>query len=265
MVADEAVAEIKKQGGIAVANYDSVATHEGADNIIKTALDNFGKIDILINNAGIDREQILWDMSDMDWDLVIKTNLYGVFYCSRAAIIQMKKAIEQGTQQKGRIINIASHAGVLGNPIRPSYSAAKAGVIGFTRSCSLALWKFGITCNAVAPHALSRFADGDTEEKLRALAMARNFPGADTLPFAELKEKFLGSPEVVAPLLCWLASEHSSKITGQVFLAGRGRVGLFSGMSESKMAYKDGMFDLDEIIRIMPSITSEVKPPADWQ
>lgn len=265
MVADETVSEIKNRGGAAVASYDTVATSEGADGIIKTAVDNFGRIDILVNNAGIDRETDLWDMKDEDWDAVLKTNLYGTFYCTRAAANQMKKAVEGGDRRGGRIINISSHAGIQGNPGRPGYSAAKAGVIGFTFSCALALCKYGITCNAVAPHAYSRFAANDTDDGIRQLAIARNFPGAATASIEEIKEKFLGPPEVIAPLLCWLASDYAGKITGQVFMARRGQVGLFSGMSESRMAFKDGIFDLDEIIRIMPSLTGEIKPPPDWK
>ena len=265
MIADEVVSEITKLGGSAVANYDSVALPEGASNIVKTAIDNFGKIDILVNNAGIMRGQSIFDMTDEEWDSVIKTNLYGGFYCTRAALVQMKKAIDEGTRQKGRIINITSHAGIKGNPRGANYSAAKMGVIGFTYSCALALWKYGITCNAVAPHAYSRFSENDTEQQLRALAKARSFPDADILPFPELRDKFLGSPDVIAPIICWLASEYADNITGQIFMARRGRVGVFSGMNETKVAYKDGDFDLDDILKIMPFLTNEIQPPSDWQ
>ncbi|MFC1971624.1 SDR family NAD(P)-dependent oxidoreductase [Chloroflexota bacterium] len=265
IVADEVVAEIRKQGGIVVANYDSVATHEGADSIIKTAVDNFGKIDILVNNAGNDRRQMLWDMTDEEWDTVVKTHLYGNFYCTRTAVIHMRGSISEGKQRNGSIINITSHAGIKGNPKCPSYSAAKMGVVGFTYSCALALAGYAINCNAVAPHAYSRFADNVSDDDMRQLAVARGVAEADILPIDEVKKKFLGPPEAIAPLVCWLASNEAGNISGQVFLARLGRVGMFCPMDESKLAFKDGIFDIDEIWRVMPVLTDGLSNPVGWQ
>lgn len=263
--ADEVVAEVRKQGGIAIANYDSVAIHEGADSIIKTAVDNFGKIDILVNNAGNDRRQMVWDMTDEEWDSVIKTHLYGCFYCTRAAVVHMRKAITEGKQRNGRIINLTSHAGIRGNPVCPNYSAAKMGVVGFTYSCALALGKYAITSNAVAPHARTRVSVSGSDEELRQVAIARGVTQADTLPIDEVREKFLGPPEAIAPLVCWLASDEAENINGQIFMARVGRVGVFCPMDETKLAFKDGIFNIDEIWRIMPVLTAQLSNPVAWQ
>jgi NAD(P)-dependent dehydrogenase (short-subunit alcohol dehydrogenase family) len=257
MVADEVVDEIKKSGGIAVANYDSVDNPDSAGNIIKTAIDNFGKIDILVNNAGIIKDRMLWNMSDEEWDQVIKTHLYGHFYCTRAAVQYMREAIKEGKQEYGRIINGSSYAGIKGNIGQPNYSAAKAGVIGFTYSGALALWKSGITCNAIVPRALTQISDSIPDDKMRQLAASRGVEGADTLPIDELKKKFIGgSPEAIGPLVCWLASADSAKVNGHTFLVMEGRISLFSYMDEQKMVFKDGAFDVDEVWNIMPTMTA---------
>lgn len=261
--ADEVVAEIKKNGGMAAANYDSVSTHEGADNIIKTAIDSFGKIDILVNNAGILRDRMLWNMTDEEWDAVLQTHLYGHFYCTRAAVVQMRQAIKDGKQQGGRIINFSSHGGIKGNAGQPNYSAAKMGIVGLTYSSALALWRNGITCNAIAPRATTRLTDTIPDDRMRQLAKLRGVVGADTLSIAELKEKLLpGSPEAIAPLVCWVASEEAQNITGQVFAVQRGRVGVFSQMDETKLAFKDGMFGIDEVWQLMPLLTAGLPNPA---
>lgn len=263
-VADEVVAEIKNDGGTAVANYDSVATREGAENVIKTAIDNFGKIDILVNNAGILRDRMIWNMTDEEWDGVIKTHLYGHFYCTRAAVIKMRELIKAGKQKNGRIINFASHAGIEGSPGQPNYAAAKMGIVGFTYSCANALGRYGITCNAVTPLAQTRMTDTVPEDMLRQHAIRDlGIKEAETMPLDQVKKLTIGgTPDAIAPLICWLASDETSHITGQVFVITEGRVGLFSHMEESKLAYKDGMFSVDEIWRIMPLITAGLKNPA---
>jgi NAD(P)-dependent dehydrogenase (short-subunit alcohol dehydrogenase family) len=257
MVADEVVDEIRKSGGEAVATYDSVDNAESANNIMKVAVDTFGKIDILVNNAGIIKDRMLWNMSDEEWDQVIKTHLYGHFYCTRAAVQYMRDAIKDGKQQYGRIINGSSYAAIKGNVGQPNYSAAKAGVIGFTYSCALALWKSGITCNAIVPRALTQISDSIPDDRMRALAASRGIEGADTLPIDELKKKFIGgSPEAIGPFVCWLSSEESKNVNGHIFLVMEGRVSIFNYMDETKSAFKDGAFDVDEMWRIMPTMTA---------
>ena len=141
------VSEIKNKGGEAVANYDSVATVEGGENIIKTAVDNFGRIDILVNNAGILRDRMLFNMAPEEWDAVIKVHLYGVFNCTKPAAVLMRQ------QRSGRIINTSSSSGLIGNSGQANYGAAKAGIAGFTRVVARDLGRYGITVNTSAPGA----------------------------------------------------------------------------------------------------------------
>lgn len=262
-VADEVATEIRRMGAEAAANSDSVATSQGADNIIKTAINSFGRIDILVNNAGILKDRMLWNMTDEEWDAVIKTHLYGNFYCTRAAASAMRDAIKEGKQSSGRIINLSSHAGILGSPGQPNYSAAKMGIVGLTFSCAKALAAHGITCNAVAPLAMTRLTDTIPDDRLRQMAARSGYAGAETAPIEEIKKKWLGgAPEAVAPVACWLASDDAQNITGQVFVATEGRIGIFSHMQEEKLAFKEGVFTLDEAWRILPALTASVSSKA---
>jgi NAD(P)-dependent dehydrogenase (short-subunit alcohol dehydrogenase family)/acyl dehydratase/putative sterol carrier protein len=184
-MADTVVAEIKKAGGEAVANYDSVA--DAGDKIVKAAVDAFGKVDILVNNAGILRDKTIHNMTDDMWDLVLAVHLRGTFLCTRAAAKVMK---EKGAG--GRIINTTSVAGLKGNFGQSNYSAAKAGIYGFTMTASMELLKDGITVNAIAPIAKTRM----TEE-------------IDSVP-AEYR------PEEVSPLVVYFASELAKDVTGRI-------------------------------------------------
>jgi len=254
-IAEETAQAIRSSGGIAIANHESVATKSGSERIVQSSVDQFGGIDILVNNAGIIRDTFIWDMSDEAWDAVVKTHLYGHFYCTRAAVTRMLEKIRLGTQKKGRIINITSHAGIKGGPLFPAYSAAKMGIVGFTYSCANALWKYGITCNAVAPHAMTRFVDTLTENDLRRMAESRGVTEAQSIPIGEVKDKLFAPPEAIAPVVCWLASDMADRISGEIFAIRAGRVGLFSHMNEAILAVKNGIFDLDEIWDLMPILT----------
>jgi len=149
--ADVVVNEIKKNGGVAVANYDSV---ENGDSVIKTALDNFGRVDVLINNAGILRDKSFKNMEKVDWDLIVKVHLNGMFACTRAAWPLMIK------QKYGRIINVTSPSGLYGSFGQANYSTAKAGITGFTKTLAKEGEKYGIRTNAIAPVAATRMTEG---------------------------------------------------------------------------------------------------------
>jgi NAD(P)-dependent dehydrogenase (short-subunit alcohol dehydrogenase family) len=195
--ADSVVAEIKKAGGIAVASHDSVATVRGANNIIRTAIDNFGRIDVLINNAGVVRDpQDVAQVSAATWDILIKTHLYGTFNCTHRAAAYMKK------QGYGRIVNTSSHVG-LGWKGFASYGAAKEGIAGFTRTVARDMAEYGITCNAIRPLAAWRGSKEITPD------MAPN------------------RPEDVAALAVYLASEEAGHINGCIFEVWHGHVGIF--------------------------------------
>ena len=195
--ADKVVAEITAAGGIAVANYDSVATEEGASAIIDTAITHFGRIDILVNNAGVIREpRDIDEVTFEDWDIVLKTHLYGMFFTSRRACSYMKK------QKYGRIINTASHT-AFGWRGFADYSAAKEGIVGMTRTVARDVAESGITVNAIRPIAAWR----GTKENIPLVAVNR--------------------PEDVASLAVFLASEAAGNINGQIFEVWKGHVGIF--------------------------------------
>lgn len=194
---DRVVKEIESLNGRAVANYDSVVTMEGGRSIIQSAIDNFGKIDILINNAAITRDSLLIKMTEEDWDSVIAIDLKGVFTCTKAAI---KYMIEQNC---GRIINVVSAAGKAGNVGQANYSAAKAGVIVFTKTCAKELGRYNITVNAVGPSHKTRMYDNIPEGVFKKIIASRALGR-------------MSHPEEIPPLFVFLASDVAGYITGQI-------------------------------------------------
>jgi len=190
--AQAVVDEIRALGGEAIADTHSVASFEGAAAIVKTAVDRFGGLDIMVNNAGILRDRTLLKMASEEWQAVIDVHLTGTFACLQAAARQM---IAQG--RGGRIINTSSSSGLLGNFGQANYGAAKAGIHALTRIASMELGSKGITVNALAPNAYTR--------------MTRDLPG-----MAHMSEADMG-PQFMAPLVCYLASDHAANITGQTF------------------------------------------------
>jgi len=201
-MADKVVEEIRAAGGEAAPNYDSVATREGADGMVWTALSKFGRVDVLVNNAGILRDRTILNMAEEDFDRVLEVHLRGTFLCTQAAARAMKL---QG--KGGRIVNTTSLSGLLGNFGQGNYGAAKAGIYGFTRVAALELQRIGVTVNALAPVALTRMTSD--------LAMMK---GAT--------EKELG-PHLVSPVVVFLASDLAAGITGQVVGVEGGRIFLY--------------------------------------
>jgi NAD(P)-dependent dehydrogenase (short-subunit alcohol dehydrogenase family) len=221
--ADAVVQDIMSAGNNAVASYDSVATEEGAGNIIQTALDNYGRIDALINNAGLVREpQGIYEFAIEDWEILLKTHLFGTFYCTRRAAAFMKK------QGYGRIINTASHVG-LGWKGFAAYSAAKEGIVGFTRTVARDMAEFGVTCNVIRPIAAWR----GTKENIPQVAVNR--------------------PEDVASLAVYLASEQADHINGCVFEVWRGHVGIYiEPPTVQKVLKKEGAWTPEELAESIP-------------
>ena len=212
------VHEITQAGGRAVANFDSVATNAGASNILKTALDAFGRVDVLVNNAGILRDKTLLKMDEDLWDSVIEVHLKGTFLCTQTVVRQM---IAQGGG--GRIVNTTSVSGMLGNFGQSNYAAAKAGIYGFTRTAAIELQKHRITVNALAPIAKTRM----TED----LPMFQS--AGDTM-----------TPDHVAPAALFLASDLCADRTGHVLaVAGQqGHAGEVDGESERGDAHHGRCF-----------------------
>lgn len=249
--ADEVVAEIRKHGGEAAANYDSVTTSQGGDNIIKTAVNNFGRIDILINNAGILRDRMIWNMTDEEFDTVMKVHLYGHFYCTRPASVIMRE------QRWGRVICTTSTSGLFGNAGQANYSAAKSGIVGFTRACALALGRYGITVNCIAPSASTRLMRTMPVDRARVLAKTRGLVPAgvdiDKVYEDEVYDLIFGAPADVPPMIVYLCTEEAANINGQVFYCFGGRVGLYAPVTEMKTIYKHGRWTLDELSALVPA------------
>jgi NAD(P)-dependent dehydrogenase (short-subunit alcohol dehydrogenase family) len=250
--ADEVVAEIKKMGGQAVANYDSVATWKGGEGIINAAVQAFGRIDILVNNAGILRDRMVFNMSDDEWDIIQKVHLYGHFYCTRAATAHMRQ------QRYGRIINTSSQAG-LGNMGQANYSAAKEGIVGFTRTVAMDMAKYGVTCNCIRPIAATRLT---LSPELQAAMekKAKEAGGGLGLDIgAELKKM---APEHIAPLVVYLATDAAANVNGRTFFVGGGEVGLYSEPAIITSIFKDGVWTVKELADIMPKSVIKGFPPA---
>jgi 3-oxoacyl-[acyl-carrier protein] reductase len=205
MAADEVVKTILEMGGNAIALQADVSKADQVDKLIEQTQEKFGRIDILVNNAGITRDTLLLRMKPEDWQAVIDLNLTGVFLCTRAVSKIMLK------QRSGRIINIASVAGQMGNPGQANYSAAKAGVIGFTKTVAKELASRGVTVNAVAPGFIETDMTSNltnTEEILKLIPLGR-----------------YGTPEEIAGMVRFLAADSAAAyITGQVFNVDGGMV-----------------------------------------
>jgi 3-oxoacyl-[acyl-carrier protein] reductase len=204
--ANEVVEEIKANGGTAFSIKADISSSEDVTNMVKSVIDEFGSLDVLVNNAGITRDNLLMRMKEEDWDAVINTNLKGVFLTTKAVTRQMMK------QRNGRIINIASIVGVSGNAGQANYVAAKAGVIGLTKTTAKELSSRGITVNAIAPGFIETDMTGKLEEGIKE-DMLRNIPLAR-----------FGQPDDIAAAAAFLASDSSSYITGQTLHVDGGMV-----------------------------------------
>jgi NAD(P)-dependent dehydrogenase (short-subunit alcohol dehydrogenase family) len=213
MVADEVVNEVVAMGGQAVADYSDVGTLEGVDNMIWKALSKFGRLDIMVNNAGILRDKMLLNMEENDWDLVQKVHSKGTFLCTRAA-----GRIMRAQGQGGVILNTTSMSGLIGNAGQANYSFAKAGMYGFTKTAAAELGRYGIRVHAICPNAYTR--------------MTASLPG-----LKGVTEEML-NPATVAPLAVFLASDLSKNLTGRVILAHGGTIGV--KVAEFKMTLSSG-------------------------
>ena len=248
-IAEETVKIIKEAGGEAIPVYGNVAQMDVCEKLIKTAIDRWGTIDILINNAGLNRDRMVWNMSEEEWDTVVDVILKGTFGCTKFAAASMRE------QRKGRIINIASQAGIDGNGGQPNYSAAKGGVLGFTKSCALALGRYGITVNALSPQADTRIWRSVTPQRAREMGVVRGLVSKEevaTICDDEVYTRIFGASEDVAPFVVYLASDQATNINGQVFYATGGRIGLYASPTQIKTVYKKGRWTVEELVSIIP-------------
>ncbi|HML31443.1 3-oxoacyl-[acyl-carrier-protein] reductase [Sporomusa sphaeroides] len=204
--AEEVRTFITDNGGQAITVKADVADADAVDSLVKQAIDTYGKIDILVNNAGITRDSLLMRMKDEDWDAVMNTNLKGIFYCTKAVTKSMMK------QRSGKIINMTSVVGLMGNAGQANYAAAKAGVIGFTKSMAKELASRGITVNAIAPGFIATDMTHGLSEQVKVDLEAK-------IPLSRL-----GEAEDVAAAVVFLASQSANYITGQTLNVDGGMV-----------------------------------------
>ena len=233
---DTVVQEIKDKGGKAVACVESVATWEGAKRIIQCAVDSFGRLDILVNNAGITRDRTLLKMTEEDWDEVIAIHLKGSFACGKFAALQMQ---EQGG---GRIINVTSGAGLVGNFGQTNYSAAKAGIVGMTLTWAQELSKHNITVNAIRAAAITQMM-----EPLLKRAEKQALEAGKPVPKPE--ELGVYPPEFAGPLVVFLASDEAAQINGQVIAIDGPRLVLWARPYEVRTGYMFPRWTVDTLMK----------------
>ncbi|TNC26987.1 SDR family NAD(P)-dependent oxidoreductase [Amycolatopsis alkalitolerans] len=242
--ADAAVREIAAAGGTAVAEIGAVGSTETAEALVNRAVAEFDRLDVLVTNAGVLRDRVLWKMSDDDFDTVVNVHLRGTFTCARAAVLRMR---EQG--EGGRLILIGSPAGQRGSFGQTNYSAAKAGIVGFARTWAMELARADITVNAVIPVAATAMTATIPALKKYVDALAAGEPMP---PFAR-KALAFGAPEDAAGLVAFLASDAAAEITGQAIGIGGDRLSLWSHPQQVAAAYADGGWSADAIAEVWPT------------
>ncbi|MFF7975434.1 SDR family oxidoreductase [Streptomyces sp. NPDC007905] len=216
------VAEIRKAGGEAVAHGGDIATTEGAASLIQAAVETYGRLDTLVNNAGFLRDRMLVNLDEDDWDAVLRVHLKGHFLPLKHAAAHWRAEARAGRTPVARIVNTSSGAGLLGSVGQGNYSAAKAGIIGLTLVAAAELARYGVQVNAIAPAARTRMT-----ERTFAETMAAPAAGFDAM-----------APENVSPLVVWLGSAASTGVTGRVFEAEGGRITVMEGWRPGPTADK---------------------------
>lgn len=239
--AREVVREIEAAGGRAVANFDDVSDYDASEQIIRTALNEYGQLDILCNVAGILRDRMIFNMTEAEWDAVIAVHLKGTFNTSKYASIHWRQ------ERKGdyRLINFTSVSGLSGAPGQPNYAAAKLGIVGLTYSCANALGRYGVTSNAISPGAATRMGDTIPPDRRRQLNAAQQQAEAD-------RQREM-SPDNVAPPVVYLASTESGWINGQVIGASGYQVQLFNTPEAIRQIQGKEPWTVDDMFQRMPA------------
>ena len=241
--AETVAEEVRAAGGEAVANTDDISDWAGAERLVQQAVDSFGRLDVLVNNAGILRDRMLVNMEEAEWDSVIKVHLKGTFAPSRHAAAYWRDRSKAGEEVDARIINTTSVSGIYGNPGQTNYGAAKMGIGAFTIIAAKELGRYGVTVNAIAPGALTRMTEG---------------LGGFRQPTEEQRERM--SPKWIAPICVWLASPESREVTGRVFEAS-GRV-LAVAESWHRGPTTDPVLDPEAIGPIAKDLVARARPNA---
>jgi NAD(P)-dependent dehydrogenase (short-subunit alcohol dehydrogenase family) len=243
--ADDTVKEIKARGGSAASNHLDISTPEGGEGLVNQAIKEFGKLDILVNVAGILRDRMIFNMTIEEWDAVIRVHLRGHFCTMRPASAHMRE------HKFGRIINFSSNA-AQGSPGQPNYAAAKAGILGLTYSAANSLQKYGITCNAIMPGAATRMTD---------TIPAGRAPGAPAMP-AESAAGTPMDPVNVPPIIVFLCSDEAAEVNGQCFGAVGYRITRFTHIEPERVLVNNGPWDIDQLFKVFKStLGTGLKPP----
>ena len=246
--AEQVVAEIIAAGGQAVVNGDDVADWAGAENLIKTAIDTFGGLDVLVNNAGFLRDRMLVGMSEGEWDVVIRVHLTGHFAPLRHAAAYWRAEAKAGKTVDARIINTSSGAGLQGSIGQGNYAAAKAGIAEMTIQAAAELKNYGVSVNAIAPAARTRMTVG--AGGAMAEAMAAPEEGFDAM-----------APENISPLVVWLGSAESKDVTGRVFEVEGGKITVAEGWRHGPSEDKGDRWDPKEIGPVVATLLEKAEIP----
>jgi len=244
--ADEVTAEITVRGGEAVASYADAADWDGAASLVQTAVEHFGGLDVLVNNAGILRDRMLVNMTEDEWDGVIRTHLRGLFAPTRHAAAYWRDRAKAGETNDARVICTSSPSGLYGNPGQSNYGAAKAGIAAFALITATELGRYGVTVNAIAPGALTRMTGG------LAVLDAAAGPAADDL-----------APERVSPLVVWLGSEQSRDITGRVFNVWGSELSVAEGWHAGPGVRHAGTWEPGELGTVVPDLVAKAASGSD--
>lgn len=226
--AEEVATEIRAFGGQAVVDGHDVADWEGSRQIVQTAIDRFGRLDVVVNNAGVVRDRMFANASEDEWDAVVRVHLKGHFCMSRWAAAYWRDRAKAGESNDARIINTSSGAGLLGSVGQSAYSAAKGGILSLTLVQAAELGRYGVTANAIAPSARTRMTEGVFAEMMKA---------PEEGAFDAM------APENVSPLVVWLGSAESAAVTGRVFEVEAGRIGVADGWQHGPTADKGARWD----------------------
>ena len=238
-IADEVVNEINDLGGESVANYDSVSTVEGGNNIFNTAIDSFGQADILVNNAGILRDRTLYNMEESDWDLIMEVHLKGHYNCTRPLV----RYIRDTNRSDCRIINMSSVSGLFGNFGQVNYGAAKEGIAGFTRSLALEVAKYKCTVNTISPGAATRLTIDLIE------AAGRKYDEND----------WTQGPKQIAPVVAWLCTDAAKDVTSQIIHSQGGILGIMQQPAIIQSFTTEDLWTLDQLDNLIPELIETKK------
>ena len=253
--AEQVASEIRSEGGTAAACTESVATLEGGEKIVQSAIDSFGKLDIVVTCAGILRDRMVFNMTEQEWDDVISVHLKGTFTVVKHACILFRQ------QRSGRIITFSSQSGLVGNSGQANYGAAKSGIAGFTKVVARDMGRYGITANSIAPRAATRMI-GAIPESANEIRARGGVSG-----LSEEGELEQLDPDDIAPFVAYLASDYASNINGQTFLVWGGEVSLMSQPRPERSIYNpDGHWPTEELAPLAAGyLTKDIPNPAPVQ